>query len=110
MSKTQSVTYSVMTGNGKDWAMHGQTADMQAAMKTARGLVSAQQASQVRVIKEFLDSKTGRTVKTTILDEESGRTVAAGGGDGGTARWVFVAIAMFAIGFGGVFAVKTFFL
>jgi hypothetical protein len=109
MSKTQSVTYSVMTGNGKDWAMHGQTADMQAAMKTARGLVAKQQASQVRVIKEFLDSKTGRTVKTTILDEESGRAAEVAGGSG-TARWVFVAIAMFAIGFGGVFAVKTFFL
>ncbi len=109
MSKTQSVTYSVLTGNGKDWAVHGQTADMQAALKSARGLVSAQQASQVRVVKEFLDSRSGRNVRTTILDEGSAQGAGPAEG-GGTARWLLVAVIMFAVGFGGVFAAKTFFL
>lgn len=109
MSKTQSVTYSVLTGNGKDWAVHGQTADMQAALKSARGLIAAQQASQVRVIKEFLDGRSGRNVKTTILDEGSAQDLEPAE-SGSATRWVFVAVAMFAVGFGGVFAVKTLFL
>lgn len=106
MSKAQSVTYSVLTPEGKDWAVQGRTRDMAAAMKTARGLLTAQKAPQVRVVKEFLDSQSGRNVSTTIFDQKAGAATAAGS----PVRWAVIAVAMFAVGFGGVYAVKTFFL
>lgn len=109
MAKVQSVTYSVLTADGKDWSLHGRTTDMAAAMKTARGLLSKQQAPQVRVVKEFLDSSSGRNVTATILDEKVGAVSAAAPG-GGIMRWAVVALVMFAVGFGGVYAAKTFFL
>lgn len=112
MSKTQTVTYSVLTADGKDWAMHGQTTDMTAAMKAARNLLNTKQAPQVRVIKEFLDTSSGRNVSATILDEKIAQVSALrpGGASGGILRWLVIATAMFAMGFGGVFAIKTFFL
>lgn len=112
VSKTQTVTYSVLAADGKDWAVHGQTTDMTAAMKAARNLLSTKQSPQVRVIKEFLDTSSGRNVSATILDEKIAQASAprTGGAGGGMLRWLLVAIAMFALGFGGVFAIKTFFL
>lgn len=112
MSKTQTVTYSVLTADDKDWAVHGQTTDMTAAMKLARNLLSTKRAPQVRVIKEFLDTSSGRNVSATILDEKIAQASAprSGTAGGGTLRWLLIAIAMFALGFGGVFAIKTFFL
>jgi hypothetical protein len=109
MSKTQTVTYSVLAADGKDWAVHGQTTDMTAAMKAARNLLTSEQAPHVRVIKEFLDTRSGRNVSATILDEKTAQVSAPSAG-GGAVRWLIIAVAMFAIGFGGVFAVKTFFL
>ena len=109
MLKSQSVTYSVLTPNGKDWTVQGQTGDMSAAMKAARALLTAQKAAQVRVTKEFLDSSSGRNVTTTILDEKAKSAGVAESG-GGTTRWLVIALLMFAVGFGGVYAVKTFFL
>lgn len=112
MPKAQSVTYSVLAGAGKDWAVHGQTHDMTAAMNAARSLLTSKQAPQVRVVKEFLDSKSGRNVTAIILDENAAQAPAprSGGGSGGALRWLAIALVMFAVGFGGVFALKTFFL
>src|SRR3546814_12971081 len=84
------------------------TTDMTAAMKAARNLLTSEQAPHVRVIKEFLDTRSGRNVSATILDEKTAQVSAPSAG-GGAVRWLIIAVAMFAIGFGGVFAVKTFF-
>src|SRR3546814_12605206 len=86
MSKTQSVTYSVLAADGKDWAVHGQTTDMTAAMKAARNLLTSEQAPHVRVIKEFLDTRSGRNVSATILDEKTAQVSAPSAG-GGAVRW-----------------------
>lgn len=109
MAQAQSVRYSVLTPQGDGWSVRGETGDMGAALNTARSLLSNRQAARVRVVKAFLDSTTGRNVTTTIFDEKSGAPAAASGGHGAV-YWLAVAVAMFAIGFGAVFAFKTFLL
>jgi hypothetical protein len=108
MAKAQSVKYSVLTAEGKDWSTRGETGDMGAALKAARGLLSSQ-APHVRVVKEFLDTASGRNVTTTIFDEKYGHK-SASAPKGGTMRWLMIAVVMFGLGFAAVFAAKTFFL
>lgn len=113
MANAQSVKYTVLTGDGDTWAPRGETANMGAAMSAAGKLLESRQAAHVRVVKEFVDAATGRTVNTTILDESVGRRPgpeSAAGGGGGVVRWLAIAAGMFAVGFAGVYAARTFFL
>ena len=109
MAKAPSVKYSVLTTEGTEWSTRGETGDMGAALSAARGLVSSQPAAHVRVVKEFLDTASGRNVSTTIFDEKSGHK-SASAPKSSTMRWLTIAVIMFGLGFAAVFAVKTFFL
>jgi hypothetical protein len=109
MAKAQTVKYSVLAASGADWAPYGETGDMAAALGAARNLLRSGQAAKVKVVKQFLDSATGRNVTTTILEETAGRDAGNGGGRGAIA-WLAVAGGLFVAGFGLVFVVKTYFL
>lgn len=113
MANAQSVKYTVLTGDGKAWSSRGETTDMGAAMSTAGNLLESRQAAHVRVVKEFVDGATGRTVNTTIFDKSVGQQHRPAGDAGraaGAVRWVAMAAGMFAVGFAGVYAARTFFL
>jgi hypothetical protein len=110
MSKAPSVKYSVLAGSGADWAPYGETGDMSAALGAARNLLRSGQAAKVKVVKQFLDSASGRNVTTTILEEAAGRTSETPKQGAGAMRWLIIAGAMFLGGFGVVFLTKTYFL
>lgn len=109
MAKAQSVKYSVLAANGPDWSPYGETGDMSAALGAARNLLRSGQAARVKVVKQFLDSATGRNVSTTILEEDS-RSAAKTAGGMGAAGWLALGGIMFVIGFGLVFLAKTYLL
>jgi len=108
MAKAPSVKYSVLTPDGSDWSVRGESGDMTAALNAARSLLKSQQAPRVRVVKDFLDSATGRNVTAIIFDEKAGNKSASAAKSG--IGWVTVAVIMFGLGFAAVFAAKKFFL
>lgn len=110
MTKAQTVKYSVLAANGAEWAPYGESGDMSAALGAARNLLRSGQAARVKVVKQFLDNATGRNVSTTILEENAGGSGAKKGAGGSTMRWLAIAGIMFVVGFGLVFAAKTYFL
>lgn len=109
MAKAPSVKYSVLAANGAGWTPYGESGDMAAALGAARGLLRSGQAARVKVIKQFLDSATGRNVSTTILEEEAGGGTTRAAGMS-LLRWLAIGAAMFMVGFGLVFLVKTYLL